>query len=54
MAKQGGGGQGQTVLPCNCKSPYQDNTQGPGRRIHTNGGGTKKTCTVCGKVSQQG
>lgn len=52
MAKQGGGGEGQVKMACNCASPYQDERYGKGIRIHTNGAGKKKTCSVCGKQTK--
>lgn len=50
MAKSGGGGAGNSIVNCACKHPYQDAKYGDGKRVATNGGGTKKTCTVCGRV----
>lgn len=41
---------GTRILPCGCKSAFQDDTYGIGRRVHnvTKAGGSR--CTVCLKT----
>lgn len=40
---------GSTVLvPCGCRSPYQDLAYGAGRRVANRGKENKAACTVCG------
>lgn len=37
------------ILPCNCKSDFQDREYGKGMRLHNKAGknGDKYRCTVC-------
>lgn len=43
--------QESKVLPCHCKSAYQDDTYGIGRRVHNATKGAYR-CTVCQKINQ--
>jgi hypothetical protein len=46
------GNYGTMILPCDCKSAFQDKTYGKGQRVFNIGGGqgsAKYFCTVCGK-----
>ena len=39
------------ILPCNCRSPYQDKVYGVGNRVH-NECEKKAKCTVCGATKE--
>lgn len=38
------------VMPCNCRSEYQDQKHGQGMRLHNPRKANTWACTVCGNV----
>lgn len=41
---------GTLVLPCECRSPFQDTTYGRGQRVHNRSQkNPTANCTACGK-----
>lgn len=49
VTTSGSKASGCQILPCTCKSEFQDKKYGVGRRVKNNRPGGKVRCTVCGK-----